>query len=614
MNGSSVGEQRIGGMGAIPHAEGVQFRVWAPHASSVFVSGSFNDWSSNQNPMVPDGNGYWLADIPGALVGCEYRYRILNGEQEFFRLDPYARAVTSSVGNAIVVDPAFDWTGDDYHLPAINELVIYELHLGTFHHQKNSQSDSFEEAASKLEYLKQLGINVIEIMPLAQFAGFSSWGYNPSCVFAVETNYGGPLALKKFVHAAHQAGIAVVLDVVYNHFGPTDLDLWQFDGWSENGQGGIYFYNDWRAETPWGSTRPDYGRPEVRQFIRDNALMWLEDYHVDGLRLDMTLYMHSVRASNEPGDDLPDGWNLIQWINREIREHFPGRLTIAEDLRNDGRLTRSPDENGAGFTAQWDAQFVHPVRQAVINAEDQFRSLESIRCALVGRTNEDPFQRVIFSESHDEVANGQSRISSEIDPNDPASWYAQKRSTLAAGLVLSAPGIPMLFQGQEFLEDGWFQDTVPLDWHKSETFCGLVRMSRDLIHLRLNKFDSTKGLTGSSLNTFHQNQADNVIAYHRWYDTGPGDDVLVVVNLSHTPHTNYRLGFPAGGQWRVRFNSDSNTYSAAFANTLCNDLVAMPVSSSSSPSDQPPLRDGFPNEGTINIGPYTVLILSQDKH
>ncbi len=134
--------------------------------------------------------------------------------------------------------------------------------------------------------------------------------------------------------------------------GPSDLDLWQFDGWNENNQGGVYFYNDWRAETPWGKTRPDYGRKEVRQFIRDNALMWFEEYHVDGLRLDMTLFMHNVRASNDAAGDLPDGWSLIQWINNEIQQRFPGRIVIAEDLQNDERLTKPIDQGGAGFTAQ----------------------------------------------------------------------------------------------------------------------------------------------------------------------------------------------------------------------------------------------------------------------
>ncbi len=599
-------------MGAIPHASGVTFRVWAPHATAVYVTGSFNEWSADMHPMAPAGGGYWLADISAAKVGSEYKYRIINGDKQLFRIDPYARAVTSSVGNAIVVDPAFNWSDDNFQLPAINELVVYELHLGTFHDKEQGIGDKFAEATSKLDHLQRLGVNAIEVMPLAQFPGYSSWGYNPSCVFAVETNYGGPLGFKRFVKAAHQAGIGVVLDVVYNHFGPSDLDLWQFDGWSENGQGGIYFYNDWRAETPWGSTRPDYGRSEVRQFIRDNAIMWLEDYHVDGLRLDMTLYMHNVRASNDPGGDLPDGWNLIQWINREVRDLYPGRITIAEDLRNDSRITRSPNQNGAGFTAQWDAQFVHPIREAVINADDQYRSLDSIRRALEGRYNDNPFQRVVYSESHDEIANGSSRVSSEIDPHDPASWYAQKRTTLAAALVLTAPGIPMLFQGQEFLEDGWFQDSVPLDWHKSEEFCGLVRMYRDLIHLRLNRFNSTKGLTGSGLNTFHQNQADNVVAYHRWHQAGPCDDVVVVVNLSHNAHLDYRLGFPSTGIWRVRLNSDWKGYSPAFANTNCDDIVATPIRNDLNTSDASLRRDGFPAEGTIQIGPYSALILSQD--
>ncbi len=187
------------------------------------------------------------------------------------------------------------------------------------------------------------------------------------------------------------------------------------------------------------------------------------------------------------------------------------------------------------------------MRAAVITPSDEQRSLDSVREAIEGRYNGDPFQRVIYSESHDEVANGKARVASEIDPHDPDSWFAQKRTTLAAALVLTAPGIPMLFQGQEFLEDGWFQDSVPLDWHKSEEFSGLVRMYRDLIHLRLNRSGSTRGLSGSGLNTFHQNQADNVIAYHRWHQGGPGDDVVVVVNLSHRRPRELQAGVSVAG-------------------------------------------------------------------
>lgn len=605
-------EKTYAGMGAIVHESGVAFRVWAPHADAVCVAGSFNDWSADAHPMAKESHGYWYADIASAAVGDEYRFRIVNGDKQLLRIDPYARQVTSSVGNAVVYDPHFDWEGDNFHLPAVNELVIYEMHLGTFHDKEDGKSDKFAEAVQKLEHLQRLGVNVIEVMPLAEFAGDLSWGYNPACVFAVETSYGGPAGFKRFVKAAHRAGLGVILDVVYNHFGPGDLDLWQCDGWSENGLGGIYFYNDWRAETPWGSNRPDYGRKEVRQFIRDNALMWLKEYHVDGLRLDMTLFMRNVRGNGDPGGDLPDGWSLVQWINREVRQRYPGRITIAEDLQNDDRLTKPVDQGGAGFTAQWAARFVHPVRAAVITPSDEQRSLDSVRGAIESRYNGDPFQRVIYSESHDEVANGKARVASEIDPHDPDSWSAHKRTTLAAALVLTAPGIPMLFQGQEFLEDGWFQDSVPLDWHKSEEFSGLVRMYRDLIHLRLNRWGSTRGLSGSGLNTFHQNQADNVLAYHRWHQGGPGDDVVVVVNLSHLAHENYKLGFPSPGTWRTRLNSDWNGYSRAFGNQACPDVVAAIERRHESQDAGAAERDGFPATGTIAIGPYSVLVFSQD--
>jgi 1,4-alpha-glucan branching enzyme len=577
------------------------------------VTGSFNHWSPDANPMMKEEGGYWYVDIVTAAIDDEYRFRLVSGKQELYRLDPYARQVTSSVGNAVIHDPHFDWEGDDFRLPAINDLVIYEMHLGTFHSDDDEASDKFLEAVQKLDHLQRLGVNVIEVMPLAQFAGYVSWGYNPSCVFAVESNYGGPAGFKRFVKALHQAGFGVILDVVYNHFGPSDLDLWQFDGWSENGMGGIYFYNDWRAETPWGSTRPDYGRQEVRQFIRDNALMWLEEYHVDGLRIDMSVFMRSVHGNGDPGAELADGWSLIQWINQEVRMRYPGRITIAEDLQNDDRLTRPVEQGGAGFTAQWADRFVHSVRTAVITPDDAQRSLDDVRAAIQGQHNGDPFQRVIYSESHDEIANGKSRVPSEINSQNPDCWAAQKRTTLAAALVLTSPGIPMLFQGQEFLEDGWFQDTVPLDWDKSQEFSGLLRMYRDLIHLRLNRYGTTRGLTGSGLNSFHQNQADNVMAYHRWHQGGPGDDVVVVVNLSHSPHLDYQLGFPSAGTWRLRLNSDWIGYSRAFGNQVCSDAFAKPTGSDQPPGSNGVPRDGFRASGTINIGSYSVLIFSQDQ-
>ncbi|WP_439631674.1 alpha-amylase family glycosyl hydrolase [Gemmata sp.] len=588
-------------MGAIPHGAGVAFRVWAPHAEAVSVTGTFNDWDAARHPLARENDGgYWYADVPGAKVGDEYRYLIRTPAGELSKIDPYAREVTNSVGNGVVHDPEFDWGEEFYKTSPWNEWVIYELHVGTFNDEDPSSPlpGTFESVVRRFDHLRRLGVNCIQVMPVAEFAGDRSWGYNPAHIFAVESAYGGPRAFKNFIRAAHRNGFAVILDVVYNHFGPSDLDLWQFDGWSENGAGGIYFYQDWRKETPWGDTRPDYGRPEVRQFIRDNAMMWVEDYHVDGLRMDMTLYIRSVRADGDA--NLPDGWTLLQWINGEIRERHPNTLTVAEDLQHSDWMTKSVAEGGAGYGAQWDDRFVHPVREAVIAPHDEHRSMVAVADAITHRYNDDAFQRVIYSESHDEVANGKARVVHEIAPGDPKNWFAQKRSTLAAALVFTAPGIPMLFQGQEFLEGGWFRDTVPLDWDKQEAFRGIVRLYRDLIRLRLNRGGQTRGLTGQHVQLIRVDDANNVIAFRRWMEGGPGDDVVVFANFDRNVRENFTIGFPAAGAWKLLFNSDWAGYSSEFQGYPSADVTA-----------EPGEFDGLPAHGSVNIGPYSVLVFSQ---
>ena len=588
----------IKGMGSIPHAGGIAFRVWAPHAQSVSVIGSFNGWDGDKHPMQAEEGGFWYADIDTAGVGDQYKFLLATAQGEFKRIDPYAREVTSSVGNAIVHDPSFDWEGNDFDLAPWNELVIYELHVGTFNAENGGAPGKFGAVSARLGHLKKLGVNAIQIMPIAQFAGERSWGYNPSHIFSVEIDYGGPLAFKQFVERAHEHGIAVILDVVYNHWGPSDLDLWQFDGWSENDGGGIYFYEDERAQTPWGATRPDYGRGEVRQYILDNTRMWLAEYHVDGLRFDGTVY---IRTTAGPGSgELADGLSLLQAINTLVTQEFPGRITIAEDLQNDKGLTREVGAGGVGFGAQWDANFVHPIRQAVITPQDEQRSLAAIRDALDYRYNDDAFERVIYSESHDEVASGKERVPQEINPQDPKGWYARKRSTLAAAMVFTAPGIPMLFQGQEFLEGGWFRDTVPLDWDQNDTFHGIVRLYRDLIRLRLNRDGLTRGLCGQFTQVYHLNEERKVIAFQRWDQGGPADDVVVVANFLREPQDGYVIGFPTAGTWKLRFNSDWQGYSDDFESHPSADVIA-----------EAGEYDGLPYHAAVAIGPYSVLIFSQ---
>ncbi len=590
------------GMGAAPYQGGVSFRVWAPHADAIFVAGDFNDWRFGKLRLAAEGNGYWSTAVPRAQAGQRYKFRVLNGSQELFRVDPYAREVTNSVGDSVIFDPAFDWDDDIFRTPPWNEMTIYELHVGTFHRKDPNRPGTFDMAIEKLDYLTNLGINTVLVMPPMEFAGDQSWGYNPAHPFAIESTYGGPAGFQRFVKAAHRRGIAVLVDVVYNHFGPSDLSLWQFDGWNENGMGGIYFYQDWRANTPWGDTRPDYGRPEVRQYIRDNALMWLEEYRCDGLRFDATAYIRNALGADNPDDDIAEGWDLMRWINDEIGERQPWKITIAEDLRSNFIVTAPTPAGGLGFDAQWDAIFVHPLRTAIIGQEDGERNIGAVASAIGHRYGDSAFDRVIYTESHDEVANGKSRVPTEIWPDNPASWWAKKRSTLGAAIVFTSPGIPMIFQGQEFLEDGWFDDSQPLDWGKLERFSGIFHLYEALFKLRRNWGNNTAGLRGHNVQVYHVDLERKVLAYTRWQDGGRGDSVVVVLNFTAEPLSDYWIGLPAGGVWKVRFNSDWNGFDAEFANTFTADVEALDEE-----------RDGLPARGCINaVGPYTALIFSQD--
>jgi 1,4-alpha-glucan branching enzyme len=283
-----------------------------------------------------------------------------------------------------------------------------------------------------------------------------------------------------------------------------------------------------------------------------------------------------------------------------VARTYPGRITIAEDLQNNAWLTKDVGAGGAGFGSQWDSNFVYPIRQAVITPQDEYRSIAAIRDAISYRYNDDAFERVIYSESHDEVANGRARVPQEVDPKDPKGWYAQKRSTLAAAMVFTAPGIPMLFQGQEFLEGAWFRDTVPVDWDQRDEFHGIVRLYRDLIRLRLNRDGFTRGLCGQFTQVFHMHDVRKVIAFHRWDKGGPADDVVVVANFSYEAQADYVIGFPAAGAWKLRFNSDWRGYSDVFQGHPSADTVT-----------EPGLYDGFPFHAKLSLGPYSVLIYSQ---
>jgi 1,4-alpha-glucan branching enzyme len=600
-------------MGAIPYSDasgsGVTFRVWAPFAQSVAVAGDFNAWSPTANPLDSEGNGNWSVDLATAAVGSQYKFVLVaqgTGAQ-LWRVDPYARSLTRTTDgqlNCLIASSRETYSTPGYTTPNWNELVIYELHIRTFVNDPAGidGTGTFNSAMTKLDYLRDLGINCIELLPIGEFIGNVSAGYNPAYIFAIEDEYGGPDGFRQFVNAAHQHGIAVIIDVVYNHLGVPAADMWTFDGWSQNGKGGIYFYNDGRSHTDWGETRFDYGRPQVQDYLHDNALRWLEQRFADGLRWDSTGSIRNVYdTNNDPPDDIADGWTLMQSINSQIQQRQGWKISIAEDMKDNEWITRSTSEQGAGFSAQWGASFVSTIRAALIALNDADRDMNAVAAVIGQMYNASAFQRVIYTESHDADSNGAQRVPEMIWPGNDQSWYSKKRATLGAAVVMSAPGIPMIFMGQEFLCGGWFNPNAALDWTNSTTLSGLSMLHRDLIRLRRNWFNNTRGLSGQGLHIHHVDQGNKVIAFHRWAQGGTGDDVVIVLNFSTNAFENYAIGLPRSGAWRVRFNSDFSGYDAAFGNAASNDTTADGGS-----------YDGMPCSGNVGFGPYSAVILSQD--
>jgi 1,4-alpha-glucan branching enzyme len=344
----------------------------------------------------------------------------------------------------------------------------------------------------------------------------------------------------------------------------------------------------------------DYGRPEVRQYIIDSALAWIEECHVDGLRCDAVFAIRNARGwHNDPEHDIPEGWQLVQDLNWAVHKAKKHVITIAEDVAMNEYITKSNKDGGAGFDAQWETTFPNILRATIDPVDDSSRSLATIETELRKYYNGDAYQRVVYSESHDAAANGQSRMNAEISPQDQGGLYARRRSMLGAAVALTAPGIPMLFQGQEFMERGWFTHYDQLDWSRADTYAGTVQFYRDLITLRRNLRGQTAGLKGAGYETMHLDEGSKMLAYHRWDKHGPNDDTVVVLNFSNTPIVNYDIKFPATGTWKVRLNSDWQGYSADFTNHHTDDVQ---------------VKEGDNQKGAISIAPYSVLILSQDPN
>jgi maltooligosyltrehalose trehalohydrolase len=424
------------------------FLVWAPRARSVEVR--IVEPRERAVPMQGAGCGYFHAVVEGISAGALYRYR-LDGEKE--RPDPASRYQPRGVhGPSQIIDSSFKWNDSRWRGIALEKYVFYELHVGTF-----TPEGTFDAIVPRLAALKDLGVTAIELMPVAQFPGERNWGYDGVYPYAVQASYGGPLGLKRLVDACHQHGIAVALDVVYNHLGPEGNYLADF---------APYFTDLYK--TPWGQAInfDDAESDEVRRYFTDNALQWVTDYHVDALRLDAihAIVDPSARTSLE---------ELSSAVHAKAEELGRDVYLIPEDNRNDTRVVKSPEVGGWGFDSVWNDDFHHSLHVLLTGERDAYYQDFSGVGDLAGAYREGfvysgqyskyrrkrygisskriPAKRfVVFSQNHDQVGN-------RSVGDRPSQSLSFEQLKLAAGTVLLSPYIPLLFMGEEYAETAPFQ-------------------------------------------------------------------------------------------------------------------------------------------------------------
>ncbi|CAI4033109.1 1,4-alpha-glucan branching enzyme [Nitrospira tepida] len=578
-------------MGANLIADGATFRVWAPQARSVHVLGDFNGRLRNDASLLTrDAQGHWLGFIPGVQDRQRYMFYIVGEGGEGPKRDPYARELeTPFPSECIIRRRDFPWHESGYVTPRFDEFILYQLHVGTFFTPNlPDKGGTFLDVARKIPHFVELGVTALQLMPIQEFQTQFSLGYNgtdyfsPEMDFAVgddalppyveqvnrlldakglrryrvEELHGEMNQLKALVDLCHLHGIAVILDVVYNHAGGDfgDQSLYFFDRQSTQGghRNSLYFTDKGHA----GGLVFDFAKPEVRDFLIQNAKFFLDEYRMDGFRYD--------QVSVIDHDGAPHGWRFCQDLTSTLHTHRPSALNKAEYWNVNPYVVKSPPE-GAGFdTSLTDGSRI-AIRDVIGNAsapDERPLNMTGLANSLWPDGFYEAWRFVQGPENHDIVLKGrEQRIARLGDPGNPRSWYARSRARVATGLSLTAPGIPMLFMGQEFLEDKQWSDNFEFDRNLLLYWAGLdrgdkqmldhLRFTRELIHLRRR----LPGLRGQGFRVTHVHDQNRVLAFHRWVE-GQGHDVLVVLHLATFHRFGYRIGFPGGGTWREIFNSD----------------------------------------------------------
>jgi 1,4-alpha-glucan branching enzyme len=633
-------------MGATLVPGGATFRVWAPRALvlHLWLNASANWVPDDSNALVPGGDGHWQGFVPGAQDGDAYRFWVIGAGGAGLKRDPYARELGPGFPRAdcIVRDAqSYPWHDQTFRPPAFNDLIIYQFHVGTFYAVDSLGRDrrapggaKFLDVLDRIPYFADLGVTAIQPLPIVEFATEHSLGYNGTDYFSPEMDYAVPpedlgpyletanrlledrgarlLAredlishpnqLKALIDVCHIYGLSVILDVVYNHAGGDfgDESLYFFDrAVNRSNNDSLYFTDQGWA----GGLVFAFWKAEVRQFLIDNARFYIGEYHADGFRYDEVTVI-----------DRFGGWGFCQNLTDTLHFVEPRIPQIAEFWNPDpSAAIRPTHEGGAGFDAVWADRLREAVRGVIAQAaagRDATVNLDRLADALDRPPGFQFAWRVVqHLENHDVLYAGHDdrkpRIAALGDATNARSWYARSRARVAMALLLTAPGIPMLFMGQEFLEDKPWSDTPDAStliyWGGLETdrhMRDYLRFTQDLVRLRRRQ----PALRGEPLHVFHVHNDNRVIAFHRWLE-GIGRDMVVVASLNESTWRRYRLGFPGPGRWLEAFNSDAydhfvNPWTAGNGGTI--------------EADGGPWHD-LPASAEIVIPANAVLVLARDR-
>ncbi|MDO5728099.1 MAG: 1,4-alpha-glucan branching protein GlgB [Actinomycetaceae bacterium] len=554
--------------GQLGEVTGVSFAVWAPNAQAVRVVGDFNYWDGTGSAMRSLGDsGVWELFIPGVEVGARYKYEICGPDGNWMqKADPMARATEIPPATASVVTDQFhEWNDDEWMKaretknPQEGPMSIYELHVGSW-----KQGLGYRGLAEELiPYLKEMGFTHVELMPVAEHPFGGSWGYQVTSYYAPTARFGTPDDFRYLIDQLHQAGIGVILDWVPAHFPKDSWALARFDGTA--------LYEDpdpLRGEHPdWGTLVFNFGRREVRNFLVANALYWLEDFHIDGLRVDAVASMLYLDYSRQDGQWRPNQYGgrenleaiqFLQETNATAYRRNPGIVMIAEESTAWPGVTAPTSGGGLGFGLKWNMGWMNDtLRYCQEDPVNRRWHHGELTFSLVYAFSEN----FVLPLSHDEVVHGKGSLISKM-PGDKWRKLAGVRSLFA--YQWSHPGKQLLFMGQEFAQESEWSEAYSLDWWllDDEGHRGINRLVA-----RLNELYTTSPALWDDNFTGYEwieaGDADhNVISYIRKGINADGEtDMLVCVsNFGGNPHEGYRVGLPFGGRWEEVLNTDAEIY------------------------------------------------------